>query len=525
VSRLLLRQVALVADQRFDVVVVGGGVAGLAAATAVAEAGLRVLVLEARGELGGRATAFRDRETGELVDNGQHVLFGCYRETFRLLRRIDAERNVQVQPRLEVPYLDRAGRRSVLRCPRLPPPLHLIAGVLGWDALPWSERLGVVRLAWDLVGARRLLRAEETFRLKAEATGSDTRGAEEAFRLKAEATGSAARGAEEARLKAEATGWDNREARGPESRASADETVAAWLTRRGQRGRIRQWLWEPLAVAALNQAPHEAAAEPFIRVLADMFGSRASDSSLVLPRTPLHEMYARPAFAYIQARGGEVRLNALARVRIENRRVAAVSVRGESIPVRHVVAAVPWFALETLLTGDTAPMATIASAASRMTSQPIVTVNLWYDRPIMDDEFVGLPERAMQWVFDKRRAFGESASHLSLVASGADALVSQDRDALVTLAAREVAAGIPGALDAVLLRGTVIREKRATFSLAPGEPARPRVDTPVSGLFLAGDWIDTGLPGTIESASIAGHRAAQSAIRQSAIHQSATGNR
>src|SRR3954447_23930363 len=122
----------------FDVAIIGGGVAGLAAASALAEAGRRVVVLEARGELGGRATAFRDRETGEPVDNGQHVLFGCYHETFALLRRVGAENNVRVQPSLEVPYLDQAGRRSVLRCPRWPPPLHLLGGVLAWDALPLS---------------------------------------------------------------------------------------------------------------------------------------------------------------------------------------------------------------------------------------------------------------------------------------------------------------------------------------------------------------------------------------------------
>ncbi|PYR57786.1 MAG: hypothetical protein DMF85_12775, partial [Acidobacteria bacterium] len=110
--------------------------------------------LEARGELGGRATAFADRTTGERVDNGQHVLLGCYRETFTLLRRIGAEGHVRIQPTLEVPYLDAAGRRSVLRCPPLPSPLHLLAGVMRWDALPWRERLSVLRLARPLLRAR-----------------------------------------------------------------------------------------------------------------------------------------------------------------------------------------------------------------------------------------------------------------------------------------------------------------------------------------------------------------------------------
>jgi uncharacterized protein with NAD-binding domain and iron-sulfur cluster len=199
-------------------------------------------------------------------------------------------------------------------------------------------------------------------------------------------------------------------------------------------------------------------------------------------------------------------------VRIAAGRVAGIDIRGEPLRVAQVIAAVPWFALEALLVGEVAAMASIVASASRMASKPIVTVNLWYDRAVMDDVFVGLPGREMQWVFDKRRAFGEAASHLSLVASGADALVGADTATLVALAAREVAAAIPGARDAVLTRGTVIREKRATFSLAPDQPARPGVRTPIDGLFLAGDWIDTGLPGTIESAAMAGHMAAQAAL-------------
>jgi squalene-associated FAD-dependent desaturase len=436
----------------FDVAVIGAGVAGLAVATTLAEAGARVLVLEARGNLGGRATAFADRETGELVDNGQHVLFGCYYETFALLRRIGAEANVRIQPTLEVPFIGPAGERSVLRCPAGPSPLHLLLGVVRWDALSWSERLRVLRLAMPLLRARTAL------------------------------------------------------ARGEPERTPG--TVAQWLTRHGQSGRVREWLWEPLAVAALNQSPAEAAASHFVRVLALMFGPDPKGASIVLPTVPLDAMYAKPAARYIEARGGEVRTNALARVRIEGGRVAGVEVRGEPIAVSRVVAAVPWFALESLFVGETAPMRAISSAASAMDSKPIVTVNLWYDRPIMTDTFVGLPGREMQWVFDKRQAFGERASHLSLVASGADRLAALDNAALVSLAAREVHDAIAGAQQAAFVRGTVVRERRATFSLALDEPRRPPVETPVEGLFLAGDWIDTGLPGTIESAALAGHRAA-----------------
>jgi hydroxysqualene dehydroxylase len=439
-----------------DVIVVGAGFAGLSTAAALAEGGRRVLVLDARPQLGGRATAFVDRVTGELVDNGQHVLFGCYRETFKFLRRIGAEDNVRVQAGLAIPYVDKRGRRSVLQCPPLPAPLHLLGGVLDWDALPWSDRLSIFRVARPILKARRAVAKDERAAL-----------------------------------------------------APAGETVAGWLTRHHQKRKLRAWLWDPLAVAALNQAPEEAAAGPFVRVLAEMFAPDASASAIALPTKPLHQMYAEPARRFIEARGGEVRTGALARIIVDAGGVEAVDVRGERIPVPQIVAAVPWFALRTLF-GTALPSSleqTIASA-DRMQSKPIVTVNLWYDRPALQDPFVGLPGRVMQWVFDKRHAFGETASHLSLVSSGADALVRESDEALILLAVQEVDEAFPS-MDAEFVRGTVIREKRATFSLAPGQPARPSTATPVRGLYLAGDWLDTGLPGTIESAVVSGHRAAE----------------
>ena len=451
-------------NQSFDAIVIGAGFAGLSAAVRMTRDGARVLVLEARARLGGRATAFPDRETGEVVDNGQHVLLGCYTETFEFLREMNALEHVRVQPQLAVTMIDRAGERSRLVCPALPPPLHLLAGVLEWDALDWRDKLAALRMATPLGIARRQLKG-----------GSDIA-------------------------------------------ASPGETVDAWLVRNGQTDRMREMLWHPLALAALNQQPDVAAAPPFARVLAEMFGSETRAAALALPVKPLDLMYAEPARAYIESRGGAVETGVAARVLLD-RGVVEVYAAGEPRTARVVVSAVPWFALSDLFEGTPPELSEILSRAGAMVSSPIVTVNLWLDRPVVlgsgsgiDDLLVGLPGRAMQWVFDKRAILGESVSHLSLVSSGASPLVNQTNDQLVAAAHRELLEAVPGIRAARLLRATVIREPRATFSLAPGQPRRPETETPVRGFLLAGDWLATGLPGTIESAVRSGHRAATLAL-------------
>jgi len=440
----------------YDIVVIGAGFAGLSAAVRAAGTGARVLVLEARSRLGGRATAFADRETGELVDNGQHVLLGCYTETMAFLSEIGALGNVRIEPNLNVTMIDRAGVRSRLTCPAVPAPLHLLAGVFEWDALAWGDRLASLRMAGPLRRARRAL----------------TPGAREIA-------------------------------------ASPGETVEAWLVRNGQTARIREMLWEPLALAALNQPADQAAAPVFARVLAEMFGSDPRLSAIILPVKPLHVMYAEPAREFIERHGGSVRTGAAARLTTAG--TLEVEASGERWRPEAVIAAVPWFALRELMGDAAAGLEPLLVAAGRMKSSPIVTVNLWFDRPVLDEPFVGLPGRAMQWVFDKRAAFGGNASHISLVSSGASPLVELVNPHLIATALQELVEALPAARNARLVRGTVVREPRATFSLAPGQPTRPPVETPVPGLFLAGDWIDTGLPATIESAVRSGHRAAERA--------------
>ena len=457
-----------------DTIVIGSGFAGLSAATALAEAGARVLVLEARPGLGGRATAVTDRDTGERVDNGQHILMGCYDETLRFLQRIGTQNQVRWQAGLAVSMIDRRGAESTLQLPAVASPLHFLGGVLAWDALTWRERASLMRIGPALGGTEAPARRDD-------GEVSALRHDGEAPALRNAGEGSALR----------------------------DETVRQWLTRHGQAERLCELLWEPLALAALNQSLDQAAARYFVTVLRRMFGSNPMAAALVLPAVPLDELYAEPARAWLIARGHEVRTNAPARVEVGGGRVRAVRVRDERLEAEEVISTVAWHALGDLFDEPPPELAATLRDAAALGSLPIVTVNLWFDRPVMRDALVGLPGRHFQWVFDKRAIFGGGSSHLSLVSSGAELIVAKGNDELVRMALAEVRGALPAARAAVLRKATAVREKRSTFSLAPNAPPRPHTETAIEGLYLAGDWIDTGLPATIESAVVSGHRAAQ----------------
>jgi squalene-associated FAD-dependent desaturase len=448
----------------YDIAVVGAGFAGLSAAVRLAKGGARVLVLEARSRLGGRATAFPDRDTGALVDNGQHVLLGCYTHTLAFLDEIGASTHVSAQRALRVTMIDPAGKRSRLECPDLPAPFHLVAGVFDWEALGWADRLSVLSMARPLRAAQRALRPG--------------------------AAGIA---------------------------ASPGETVENWLIRNGQTARLREMLWDPLALAALNQPAAVAAAPPFARVLAEMFGSDPSAARIVLPSRPLHLMYAEPARRYIEQRGGRVLTGMPARIDVANGAVEGITAGDDRWPIRYAVSAVPWHAIGAAIGGERAPVEDVIDRATRMSASPIVSVHLWFDRAVLDEPFVGLPGRTFQWAFDTTSVTrgapeghtpASAAGSVSMVSSGAAPVVGWTNETLIETARREIEGALEAARHATVVSATAVREPRATFSLAPGQPPRPGARTEVDGLLLAGDWTDTGLPATIESAVRSGHAAA-----------------
>lgn len=432
------------------VAVIGGGFAGLSAAVALADAGVRVHLFEARPTLGGRANAFRDPLTGERIDNGQHILAGCYYETLKFLARIGSGSRLHRPSTLRVPMIDERGVRTELACPALPSPLNLVAGILAWDALTLGDRWGILQIGDALRGNKPI----------------DPR-----------------------------------------------ETVRQWLTRHHQSPRLCRLFWEPLVLAALNQPIDDAAAEMFVAVTSRMFSTDPDAASILVPSVPLDELYVAPALDFLGKRGGEVTTQAKARIITDDAdAIAGVRVGDRDIPVAAVICAVPWFAFADAFVAPPGALESTFANAAALGSAPIVTVNLWLDGWRSADPMLGLPGRVFQWAFDRRAYVGHTQQHVSLISSGADAICARSNDELIGTAQRELCDALPAARRARLRHATVIRERRATFSLKPGGPARPRVDTGVRGLFLAGDWIATGLPATIESAVIAGHRAAAAAL-------------
>jgi hydroxysqualene dehydroxylase len=450
-----------------DAVVIGSGFAGLSAAARLAERGRQVIVLEEAPRFGGRATAFVDRESNESVDNGQHALFGCYRETYDFLNRIGAAHLAPLQPRLSLTMAGE-GRMETLECPRLPPPFHLLAGLMRWRGVSVGDRLSALRLFSFLRGVA--------------------------------SKGPAAVAAE----------------------VSETQTVSEWLRDRGQSPALCRWLWNPLAIAALNQSPEVAGASPFVRVLAELFGSDPAAASIGLAIVPLDELFVTPAAAFIRAAGGRLVARTPARVRVTAQGELVIRAGEVEITAPIVISAVPWHSFSRLWDEGVPPaLAGTAAAASTMPGSPIVTVNLWLDSStVMPADrvpaFVGFVDGPMHWLFNKSTLIS-GVRHLSIVASGADDLVRMDNASITGAAHAQIRRAIPALARSVVERSVVVREPRATFSLAPGGAQRPGCATGITGFYLAGDWTDTGLPGTIEGAVVSGHAAAEAALRATTV--------
>lgn len=438
-----------------EVVIVGGGFAGLTAGVALAAVGRRVRLLEQKPHLGGRARSFVDSTTGTVVDNGQHIFMGCFHKTLEFLRTIGTLDNIQFQPALRLNFIEPGGGQSKLECPTVSPPWHLVSAVIRSRSFRWGEKWGILRLGRVCANSH-----------------------------------SAGETAE----------WS---------------TVDQWLKQFGQPDRLRDGFWNLLCTAVMNEDPEVASAQLFVRVLKlALFGSR-EDSRVGLASRGLSECYVGPARDFIAARGGRVEIGRdVTRIHISEGACRGVQLAGgEKIEADEVISAVPWYELARLLTGDILRSEPSFAKALTLRPSPIVSINLWFDRPITELDFAALRGTNIQWLFNKGNIFRSEKNYVSVVISGAYEQADRAKEDLVQMAVRELAELLPASREASLVHSLVIKERFATFSPVCGvDRARPGARTPVKGFFLAGDWTATGLPSTIESAVQSGYAAAEAVL-------------
>lgn len=439
-------------DAPFDALILGGGFAGLSAAAALAEGGARVCVLEKKPHAGGRAYSFLDAETKQPIDNGQHLFMGCYTQTRKFLRRVGTEDKLALFKDVRVDFRDAEGRADALVCPAaLGAPLHLAFGVLGLKGLTWGDKLGL--LAFD-----RALRAVK---------------------------GDGPLPAELDRL-----------------------TVRRWLDSLGQSRRIQERLFDPIALGVLNDDPSVAAATGFVQALRRMFFVDVEGTRLGLSSVGLSELYTDAARELIERRGGRVVLSARAAELVEDKgRVLGVRLEsGETLLAEETVSTLaPWDLKKVALP------ASLRGPWEDLKPAPIVSLSLWLDRPVVAEPLVGLLGTEIQWVFNKTAILGLPGpeQYLALVISGAHKHVGLDPKALLELAKRDLARCFPEFQKATIKRWKAVKEPFATLSPTPGsEAVRPEPGQGVPGFRWAGDWTRTGLPATIESAVVSGHKAA-----------------
>lgn len=439
------------------VVVVGAGFAGLAAAVRLAGKGRKVVLVEATSKGGGRSRSFQHAESGWELDNGQHLMMGCYYETLSFLRAIGAEHNVDFQRNLAIDMVRPGGGRVKLRCPALPAPLHLAAGLLTMRGLGVVHKAAALRLGLLL--------------------------------------------------------------RGEVDRPDDNETCDAWLRRLGQTQGIRGAFWDPLIWGVLNDDPLVASAAMLVAVLERAFMGTRDGSRLGVPKVPLSRLYVQDAVEFLRSRGADLRLAQPMRgIETDAEGVRAIVLRsGERLEARTVISAVPPRPLLDALP-EAARRHPVFQDVGQLDTSPIINLWAFVDRPLFDDvPFVGLIGSPLHWLFDRSRIEERDErgrTLLNCTISGARGMVDDRPESLMETFKSEMRRFFPGRRIEVL-GSKVIKEKRATISHAAGTyQRRPETVSPIKGLYLAGDWVRTGLPATIESACQSGHDAAGEILRR-----------
>jgi zeta-carotene desaturase len=446
-----------------DVLVIGAGLAGLAAAAALSGTGANVRLLDRKPYVGGRAYSYPHPALDEVIDS-QHVLLGCCNNLIDLCRLAGADRHIRWYDAitfLEPATAQRGARSSVIGPSGLPAPGHSSLSFLGAPMLSLADK---TRIA---LGLTEFLRAYP---------------------------------------------------------ATDEEAFSTWLTRTRQTERAIRHFWEPVIVGALNDSFARCSTRYAGQVFHESFLKSAEGGRLGIPTQPLSEFYAALArLAEEQGTALHLRTSVDRIGRTPDGVWGATASDGQVFEAPRLLLALPFEQTARLLATlpEEAPQrGSLLPAIEHFRHAPITTIHLWFDREITQMDHAALLDTRIQWVFNKSRirrdepgADSGHGQYLELVISASFAELHQGREEILQPALAELARFFPAVLGARLLKSGILKEARATFSVTPGlDQFRPGPDAG-EGLYLAGDWTQTGWPSTMEGAVRSGRIAAEAIMR------------
>jgi squalene-associated FAD-dependent desaturase len=426
---------------RKKVIIIGGGFAGLTAASYLIKNNFQVTILEASPKLGGRAYSFLEKQTGTITDNGQHILMGCYFEALKFLDLIGAKSNFLFQKKLKVNVVKEGFKILPLKAYPIFYPLNLLIGLLNFKAISLADRLSLLKVFLKLPFYT--------------------------------------------------------------SKNFSDRSVRQWLETENQSQNAQDAFWKILAVGALNTSIEKASAEIFIDILKQIFFEGTKAAAIVLPKYGLSQSYCKHAEDFICKNGGQIKLSeTVTHISAETEMVKEIkTVNKTYTDFDFVLTTIPAFALSKILDDK------IAITFPDFIYSSILNIHIWQQENSFPTGFYGLINSPLHWVFNK-------GTHLNLVISDADYLVSKCDEEILEIMQTELKKFFNLKLENIT-NFKIIKEKRATFiPTVDILRSRPTQKTKVNNLVLAGDWVDTGLPSTIESAVKSGRVAADIILSQ-----------
>jgi len=447
---------------RQRVIVVGGGLAGLACAVALADHGVPALVIERDALPGGRARSWTDERTGDAVDIGPHVFHSEYRNMLAFLDRLGTRAAITWQPGRVLTIASKP-RPVVLRHWPLPAPLSLLPSILPAPGLSVADFLSMTAVTWHAMRFG-----------KEDVDALDAMSAEEYFR------------------------------------------------RQGVSEAMIDWWWRFAAMVVCNVPLERCSAAALLRIHAQLSGHQGVHFGFAADG--LGELYVRQATRIVEAAGGRVLTGTAVRALAGAGRVAGVVLDdGSRLAARHVVCALPPQALGRLLPPAWAALEPF-HALDAFEPSPYLSCYLWFDRRVMAERFVShlwSPRRLNYDFYDLSRIRRGWEGRPSVVASNiiySHRAHSLSDDEVIAATVRELAEFAPAAARATLVHARVHRIPMAIPCPVPGsERRRPLPRTDVPGLFVAGDWLRTGLPCTMESAVAGGWMAAEEVLADHGI--------